>query len=82
MTASIRPRADESQREELRSPISADRRWNLEPREAGILATILIATAVVYMPSIRYDWVWDDKAQIVQALALHSWSGNREVIPL
>jgi hypothetical protein len=75
MTASIRPRADEPQREELRSPTSADRRWNLEPREAGILATILIATAVVYMPSIRYDWVWDDKAQTVQAIALHSWSG-------
>jgi hypothetical protein len=75
MTASIRPRADEPHREELRSPTSADRWWNLEPREAGVLATILIATAVVYMPSIRYDWVWDDKAQTVQAIALHSWSG-------
>ncbi len=49
--------------------------WGLNQREAAILATILIATALVYMPSIRYGWVWDDKAQTLDASELHSWAG-------
>jgi hypothetical protein len=51
------------------------RLWNLEPRELAILAGILIATALIYMPSIHYGWVWDDTAEIVQKSALQSWAG-------
>lgn len=40
-----------------------------------MLATILVATALVYMPSVGYGWVYDDKAQIVQAKDLHSLAG-------
>jgi len=49
--------------------------WNLEPREAALLAGILVATALIYMPSIRNGWVWDDSLQIVNADLLHSWTG-------
>jgi hypothetical protein len=49
--------------------------WNLEPRELAVLATILLATALIYIPSIRYGWVWDDKAQTIQARDLHSLAG-------
>ena len=40
-----------------------------------MLAAIVVATALIYMPSLRYGWVWDDKAQTVDASALHSWAG-------
>jgi len=40
-----------------------------------MLATILVATALVYMPSLRYGWVWDDKAQIVNHNLLQTWAG-------
>jgi hypothetical protein len=53
----------------------ATRVWNLEPRELAILAGILLATALIYMPSIRYGWVWDDTAQIVTKSQLQSWTG-------
>jgi hypothetical protein len=53
----------------------AMRLWNLEPREAAVLAGILLATALIYMPSIRYGWVWDDTAQIVTKSQLQSWAG-------
>ena len=53
----------------------AIRLWNLETRELAILAGILLATALIYMPSIRYGWVWDDTAEIVQKSALQSWAG-------
>ncbi len=49
--------------------------WGLNQREAAILATILIATAILYMPSLRYGWVWDDKAQTIKAKDLHSLAG-------
>ena len=49
--------------------------WGLEPRQAAMLAAILVATALIYMPSLRNDWVWDDWQQIVQSYALHSWTG-------
>ena len=75
MTASIQPRANRSQAEELRSRSSIPRWWNLESREIAVLATILVATALVYMPSLRYGWVWDDKAQTIQAKDLHSLAG-------
>lgn len=51
------------------------RSWNLEPREAATLTAILVATALIYMPSLRNGWVWDDWEQIVQSEVLHSWSG-------
>src|SRR5260221_5340226 len=51
------------------------RSWNLEPREAAMLAAILIATALIYIPSLRNGWVWDDWQQIVHSFLLHSWSG-------
>ena len=75
MTASVPARANQSQSKESRSPTSAERRWNLEPREAAILATILAATALIYMPSVGYGWIWDDKAEIVQKSELQSWAG-------
>ena len=53
----------------------AIRRWNLETRELAILAGILLATALIYMPSIRYGWVWDDTQQIVTKSQLQSWAG-------
>ena len=49
--------------------------WGLSTREGAILATILVATALIYMPSIGYGWIWDDKAEIVQKSALQSWAG-------
>jgi hypothetical protein len=51
------------------------RMWNLEPREAAVLAGILLGTAVLYLPSLRNRWVFDDLLQIVGADPLHSWSG-------
>ena len=75
MTASVQARANQSQSRESRARPPVRRLWNLEPREAAILGTILVATALIYMPSIGYGWVWDDKAQTVQALELHSWAG-------
>ena len=49
--------------------------WNLEPRESAMLAGILVATAVLYLPSLRNGWVFDDLLQIVGADQLHSWTG-------
>src|ERR1700729_2935289 len=54
---------------------SSQRLWGLERRDVAILGAILVATALVYMPSLRNGWVWDDGEQIVQSTALHSWSG-------
>ncbi|MGH7924477.1 MAG: tetratricopeptide repeat protein [Candidatus Binatus sp.] len=53
----------------------APRGWKLEPWELAALAGILVATAIVYMPSIRYGFVWDDSAQIVGRSPLQSWAG-------
>jgi hypothetical protein len=49
--------------------------WNLERREAAMLAAILAATALVYLPSIGNGFVWDDWLQIVDADLIHRWSG-------
>ena len=59
----------------MRSDAPVSRLWGLEPRELAILAAILLATALVYLPSLRYGWVWDDKCPNRGATALHSWSG-------
>lgn len=49
--------------------------WSLSRREAAILGAILIATIVVYLPSLRNGWVFDDEPQIVHSIPLHSWAG-------
>jgi hypothetical protein len=49
--------------------------WGLNRREAAILGAILLATIVVYLPSRRNGWVFDDTSQIVKSLPLHSWAG-------
>jgi hypothetical protein len=54
---------------------TATRVWELEPRELAMLAGIVVVAAVIYLPSIRYGWVWDDKYQTVDARLLHTWSG-------
>jgi hypothetical protein len=53
----------------------APRWWNLEPREGAMLAGILVATALLYLPSLRNGWVYDDPLQIVDNDLLHSWAG-------
>jgi len=58
-----------------RAGTSALRLWNLEPREGAILAGILVATALFYLPSLHYGWVLDDWDQIVRSVPLHSWTG-------
>ena len=40
-----------------------------------MLAAIVAATALVYLPSIRNGFVWDDWMQIVDADLIHRWSG-------
>jgi hypothetical protein len=47
----------------------------LDRRELAVLAAILVATAIVYLPSLRNGWVFDDALQIVNPSPLHSWSG-------
>src|SRR5271156_2463671 len=74
MTASA-PSVREPQPIEWRSHAGVSRLWNLEPRETAMLATILVATALVYIPSIGYGWVYDDKAQIVNHNLLQTWAG-------
>ena len=48
--------------------------WGLGPREAAILAAILIATIAVYLPSLRNGWVIDDWEVFVNNKLIHSWS--------
>lgn len=40
-----------------------------------MLAGILLATAVLYLPSLRNGWVYDDPLQIVDNDLLHTWAG-------
>ena len=75
MTASVQPRVSDPQSTELRSDAPVSRPWNLKPRDLAILMTILLATALIYIPSIRHGWVGDDKAQTIDATELHSWAG-------
>ena len=49
--------------------------WSLSRREAAILSAILLATIIVYLPSLRNGWVFDDEPQIVHSIPLHSWAG-------
>ncbi len=60
---------------EAHSRASSRRVWNLEPRELAMLAGILAGSAIIYMPSLRNGWVWDDNAEIVDNTALESWRG-------
>jgi len=48
--------------------------WGLSPREAAILAAIVLATVAIYLPSLRNGWVWDDWPQIADNKLIHSWS--------
>jgi hypothetical protein len=48
--------------------------WNLNSRETAILAGILIATIVIYLPSLRNGWVSDDWDEFVNDKLIHSWS--------
>ena len=64
--AAVTPSADGASR----APSFRD----LSPREAAILAAILLATVAVYLPSLRNGWVFDDTSQIVKSLPLHSWT--------
>ncbi len=50
--------------------------WGLSPREAAILAAIVLATVAIYLPSLRNGWLWDDFPQIVDKNnPLDSWTG-------
>lgn len=63
----------------MRAPADDDppraRFWGLSRREAAVLGAILLATVVVYLPSLRNGWVFDDSSQIVRSYPLHSWAG-------
>ena len=48
--------------------------WGLSPREAAILAAILIVTIAVYLPSLRNGWVLDDHSEFVDNKLIHTWS--------
>ncbi len=48
--------------------------WNLEPRDAAILAAILAATVAVYLPSLRNGWMFDDWDEFLNNSYIHSWS--------
>jgi hypothetical protein len=50
------------------------RRWNLTTREATILSAIVLATTVVYLPSLRHAWVFDDFPELLANKLLNSWS--------
>jgi protein O-mannosyl-transferase len=48
--------------------------WNLEARDAAILAAILVATVAVYLPSLRNGWMFDDWDEFLNNTYIHSWS--------
>jgi hypothetical protein len=50
------------------------RRWNLTPRQAAILSAILLVTAALYLPSLRYDWVFDDLPELLANKLIRNWS--------
>jgi Dolichyl-phosphate-mannose-protein mannosyltransferase len=50
------------------------RRWNLTRRDAAILAAIGLATAAIYLPSIRDGWVFDDWSELVGNKLLRTWA--------
>ena len=48
--------------------------WDLNAREAAILAGILAMTVAIYLPSLRNGWVFDDWHEFVDNKLIHSWS--------
>ena len=48
--------------------------WDLDAREAAILAGILAVTVAIYLPSLRNGWVFDDWHEFVENKLIHSWS--------
>src|SRR5713101_589934 len=48
---------------------SADRR----PSTALLLLLIVAATALPFLPSLRYGFVYDDDVQVLQTVAMRSW---------
>jgi hypothetical protein len=48
--------------------------WGLTPRQAAILAVILLATIAIYLPSLRNGWIFDDWEEFVHNKLIHSWS--------
>jgi len=47
--------------------------WGLSPRQAAMLAGIVIATIAIYIPSLRNSWVFDDWKEFVENKTIHSW---------
>ena len=45
--------------------------WGLTSREAAILIAILVATVVIYLPSLRNGWVADDWKALVDNKLIH-----------
>jgi hypothetical protein len=48
--------------------------WGLSRREAAILAAIMVASVVIYLPSLRNGWVFDDWEIFVNNKYLNHWS--------
>jgi hypothetical protein len=48
--------------------------WELDARQAAILAGILVVTVAIYLPSLRNGWVFDDWHEFVENKLIHSWS--------
>jgi protein O-mannosyl-transferase len=48
--------------------------WGLDRRRAALLLGVLIATAIVYLPSLRDGFVFDDHGEIVENRRIGDWS--------
>jgi hypothetical protein len=48
--------------------------WGLTPRQAALLAVIVLATIAIYLPSLRNGWIFDDWEEFVHNKLIHSWS--------
>ena len=48
--------------------------WGLDRRQTALLFGVLIATAIVYLPSLRDGFVFDDHGEIVQNRRIEDWS--------
>jgi hypothetical protein len=48
-------------------------RWGLDPTQTAILIAILVVTAILYLPSLRDGFVYDDLAEIVQNRLIGRW---------
>ncbi len=47
--------------------------WGLTSRQAAILAAILLATIAIYLPSVRYGWMFDDWDEFVNNKLIHNF---------